>query len=270
MQKHLNEKYASIKIEKDAWEDEKEEIKKLYRYESEIVSLNIGGTTHIQTEKDVLCSVEGSTLAKLFSDMHELKKVNDEVFLDRDGETFETLVNYLRNDRKVFPEFNDKNSENMFYKEMHYWGIDQHMKNWQEQYLKKLDKSVHIGDEQLLRKDTMGKSGQSHHIPYNKEDLNQSEMPSYMAASQQSMMDETPYGEDEEETAGVALQAVKQKWSELGPLRLEDIVANSSEPIDQTLMFGQSKYNKYIIGQIGADGRVQGVGKEINHIIYEG
>lgn len=70
------------------------------------------------------------------------------------------------------------------------------------------------------------------------------------------MMDETPYGEDEEETAGVALQAVKQKWSELGPLRLEDIVANSNEPIDQTLMFGQSKYNKYIIGQIGPDGRV--------------
>jgi hypothetical protein len=47
MQNHLNEKYASIKIEKDAWEVEKEEIKTLYKYESEIVSLNIGGTTHI-------------------------------------------------------------------------------------------------------------------------------------------------------------------------------------------------------------------------------
>jgi len=36
------------------------------------------------------------------------------------------------------------------------------------------------------------------------------------------------------------------------------------------LQFGQSQYNKFIIGQLGADGRVQGVGKEINHIIYEG
>jgi hypothetical protein len=36
------------------------------------------------------------------------------------------------------------------------------------------------------------------------------------------------------------------------------------------LQFGQSRYNKFIIGQIGFDGRVQGVGKEINHIIYEG
>ena len=41
--------------------------------------------------------------------MHELKKIDDEVFLDRDGKTFETLVNYLRNDRKVFPEFEEKN-----------------------------------------------------------------------------------------------------------------------------------------------------------------
>jgi hypothetical protein len=75
---------------------------------------------------------------------------------------------------------------------------------------------------------------------------------------------------DDEEIPGVALKAVKEKWSELGPLKLEDIIANSSEPIDQSLQFGQSKFNKFIIGQINAEGRVQGVGKEINHIIYEG
>jgi len=56
--------------------------------------------------------------------MHELKKIGEEVFLDRDGKTFETLLNYLRNDRKVFPEFSDKNSEIHFYKELHFWGID--------------------------------------------------------------------------------------------------------------------------------------------------
>lgn len=36
------------------------------------------------------------------------------------------------------------------------------------------------------------------------------------------------------------------------------------------MTFGQSKYNKYIIGQLGPNGKVTGVGKEINHIIYEG
>jgi hypothetical protein len=74
--------------------------------------------------------VPDSLLAKMFSDMHELKKINDEVFLDRDGKIFETLVNYLRNDRKVFPEFNDKNSENHFFKELYHWGIDSHNKEW--------------------------------------------------------------------------------------------------------------------------------------------
>jgi hypothetical protein len=37
---------------------------------------------------------------------------------------------------------------------------------------------------------------------------------------------------------GVALKAAKEKWNELGPLKLEEIVANSGEPIDQTLTFG--------------------------------
>jgi hypothetical protein len=43
----MNEKYASIKIERDIWEGEKEEIRSLVKIDSEIVSLNIGGTHHI-------------------------------------------------------------------------------------------------------------------------------------------------------------------------------------------------------------------------------
>lgn len=83
--------------------------------------------------------------------MHALKKVNDEVFMDRDGKTFETLVNYLRNDRKVFPEFDNKNEENMFHKEVNYWGIDTHNKKWQENFLKKLDKSLMSKDSRDLK-----------------------------------------------------------------------------------------------------------------------
>jgi hypothetical protein len=109
MQKTMNEKYDLIKIERDAWEVEKDEIRAMVKMDSEVVSLNIGGNVHIQTEKEVLQSVPDSLLAKMFSDMHELKRIDDEVFLDRDGKTFETLVNYLRNDRRVFPEFTEKN-----------------------------------------------------------------------------------------------------------------------------------------------------------------
>jgi len=67
--------------------------------------------------------------------MHKLKEIDGEIFLDRDGKTFETLVNYLRNDRKIFPEFSEKNSENHFYKELHFWNIDSHNRLWQEKIL---------------------------------------------------------------------------------------------------------------------------------------
>lgn len=38
--------------------------------------------------------------------------------------------------------------------------------------------------------------------------------------------------QDDEDTPGIALKAVKEKWTALGPLKLEDIIANSTEPID--------------------------------------
>ena len=55
-------------------------------------------------------------------------------------------------------------------------------------------------------------------------------------------------GSDDDEQPGAALKAVNEKWTELGTLKLEDIMANSSEPIDQGLQFGQSRFNKFIIG----------------------
>ena len=55
-------------------------------------------------------------------------------------------------------------------------------------------------------------------------------------------------GSDDDDQPGAALKAVKEKWTELGPLKLEDIIANSSEMIDQGLQFGQSRFNKFIIG----------------------
>jgi len=91
--------------------------------DSEVVALNVGGTHHLMTERDVLTLVKGSILEKMFNDMHQLKKIDNEVFLDRDGKTFQYLVNYLRNDREVFPEFVDPNDEIQFFKEMDFWGI---------------------------------------------------------------------------------------------------------------------------------------------------
>ena len=106
-----------------------------------MLTLNVGGEKTLKTEKDLLQSVPGSLLSKMFSDMHELKMIDEQVFLDRDGTTFTQLVNYLRNERKIFPEFENKHDEHMFIKELHFWGIDSHSRDWQEQVLGKLDKS---------------------------------------------------------------------------------------------------------------------------------
>ena len=37
---------------------------------------------------------------------------------------------------------------------------------------------------------------------------------------------------------GEALSPAKDKWMELGPLRLEDIIANSDSPVNTNLPFG--------------------------------
>lgn len=50
----MNSKYELIKIEKDKWEAEKEEIRNLTKVDMEIVNLNIGGTHHLSTDKKVL------------------------------------------------------------------------------------------------------------------------------------------------------------------------------------------------------------------------
>lgn len=54
MQKAMNEKWDQIKVEKDAWEAEKAEIKEIHKIDGEIIALNIGGAKHIQTELEVL------------------------------------------------------------------------------------------------------------------------------------------------------------------------------------------------------------------------
>ena len=123
MQVKLEEKKTLIVEERVAWEKEKHEIQDLVCMDSEVIALNVGGTHHLMTERDVLRAVPGSTLEKMFNGMHELKKINEEVFLDRDGNTFNHLINYLRNNRDVFPEFTDPNEEIHFFKELDWWKI---------------------------------------------------------------------------------------------------------------------------------------------------
>lgn len=237
--------------ERRAWEVEKDHIASLVKLDSEIVPLNVGGTHHLMTERDVLRLCPGSILEKMFNGMHSLKKVDDEVFLDRDGTTFQHLVNYLRNNQEVFPEFMDRNEEKHFYKELEFWQIP----------LKTKSPSHNHTHVHTLR-------GSSLDVSFKSSARNRSGVRSPKKQLQQP----TPMMMTAETVCekGVANKEAMDKWHELGPLLLEEIVRNSEIPIDQSRAFGQSAFNQHIIGQVGSNGKVSGVGKEINHIIYEG
>ena len=103
-----------ILTEKERWEIDREEIRARINLNGDVVAINVGGTHHMMTERDVLQSCKGSILEKMFNGLHELKIIDNEVFLDRDGPTFTHLVNYLRNNREVLPDFYDQNEEKLF------------------------------------------------------------------------------------------------------------------------------------------------------------
>lgn len=284
MQRKLNDKYKLVKAERAQWEIERTEIAGMAgNLDSEVVALNVGGTAHLMTERDVLRLCPESTLAKMFSGMHELKKIDDEVFLDRDGATFQHLVNYLRNDREVLPEFADRNDEIHFYKELDFWKVPlkhtqkrpQNFQTHRGSAAAEIQQSVNLSHNATHNVNAMHNitttSVQRKTVAVNHTQGLSLGAPSKIPASLlvEDFGEQSADGNGED-SQGVALKAAKDKWNELGPLRLEDIVQNSQEPIDQSMKFGQSAYNKYIIGQLGSNSKVTGVGKEINHIIYEG
>lgn len=76
---------------------------------AQVFSLIIGGTHEMMTTSKVLCegAAQSSRLAKTFgpNNIDKLNKIGDKIFLDRDGRTFEHLINYLRNNGVVYPNF---------------------------------------------------------------------------------------------------------------------------------------------------------------------
>lgn len=76
-----------------------------------------------QVSKSLLTSVPGSLLEKTFSGKHQLKKLDDHVFLDRDPRIFEMVLNYLRYDCKYFPRDVDSETRRIFEMEIHYWEL---------------------------------------------------------------------------------------------------------------------------------------------------
>ena len=53
-------------------------------------------------KRSILTKVPGSDLANLFSGRHKIKlDENKKVFLDRDGNAFQNVISYLRNNLRI-------------------------------------------------------------------------------------------------------------------------------------------------------------------------
>lgn len=91
--------------------------------DTDVIKMNLGGTKNMASTRRVLCSIKDSALEKMFSGLHQLKKTNDHVFIDRDAYYFEMLINYLRNNRRLWPEFRSDGEQRAFEQELAFWGI---------------------------------------------------------------------------------------------------------------------------------------------------
>lgn len=57
----------------------------------------------------------------MFSGKHEIPKHNGCIFIDREGEAFINMINFLRNDK--IPHFRNTNEEIQFMEELEFWCI---------------------------------------------------------------------------------------------------------------------------------------------------
>eukprot|EP01083_Nonionella_stella_P152509 488982_1 len=83
-------------------------LKNALMNDGEPITLNVGGIKY-QTALSTLLRFEDSILCKMFEGKFSLKPSKDGTyFIDRDGETFKYILNYLRTGQLMIPETNKK------------------------------------------------------------------------------------------------------------------------------------------------------------------
>lgn len=73
---------------------------------SDIIELNVGGTVYCSTSKTLLSEPE-SIFDSILNESPLVKDSNNKIFIDRDGQIFRFILDFLRNKNKFFqPETN--------------------------------------------------------------------------------------------------------------------------------------------------------------------
>ena len=91
-----------LEKEKEQWAENLKILESVNCKESDILDLDVGGIQKFSTTRSTLTKVKfsiiqypNSALSAMFSGRHELTKHNGRIFIDRDGNAFINLVNYL-------------------------------------------------------------------------------------------------------------------------------------------------------------------------------
>ena len=97
-----NLEISNLQKERESWKESNKLVENMKVKESDILDLDIGGTQKITTARATLLKVKflliqypNSALAAMFSGRYEIKQHNERYFIDRDGDTFINLINFL-------------------------------------------------------------------------------------------------------------------------------------------------------------------------------
>eukprot|EP01127_Copromyxa_protea_P000503 TRINITY_DN10421_c0_g1_i1.p1 TRINITY_DN10421_c0_g1~~TRINITY_DN10421_c0_g1_i1.p1 ORF type:complete len:335 (+),score=63.58 TRINITY_DN10421_c0_g1_i1:134-1138(+) len=103
VKEEIEEQWTKMEQEKEQWEKEKVEMASRFKIEDVVICLNVGGK-ELATYKSVLCSRPDSVLAAMFSGRHPfMKDKKGRYFIDRNGEVFSYILDYLRSGLLIYP-----------------------------------------------------------------------------------------------------------------------------------------------------------------------
>ena len=140
MMQDIHRERQMLAQEKVSWKLEQEIIQEKVNKSDEILQLNVGGVTQgFMVRKSVLTQVPDSALEAMFSGRHQLPLMDGKIFLDRDPQTFLTVINYLRNNMQMPSGFNQVEKE-LVELELKFWGVYRDYET--AEYIKSFQKQV--------------------------------------------------------------------------------------------------------------------------------
>lgn len=151
MREHLEHMQERLTAEREQFEREKQQMKKVQNFQSSKILLDVGGipyTTSIET----LTKHDGSMLALMFSGKFALETSSDgRVFIDRDGQHFRYILNYLRDGVVDLP--NDPIVVNEIQREAEYYQLSGLLAQLPRRHDEGLKGSLQAHDERILNFD---------------------------------------------------------------------------------------------------------------------